>query len=246
MYNEIRKIYFSDLIEKLNSFGLQVTTQTGVATAFDGTKLNFTNIIATYKPEDKSRILLCAHWDTRPFADQDKIQPNTPILGANDGGSGVGVLLEIARLLQSGDLKKGIDIIFFDVEDYGKSQVNDSYCLGSQYWSKNKHIKNYQPQFGILLDMVGAKNATFTMEGYSMMYAPHIVKRIWKNAAQIGYSDYFLFKRTSPMIDDHYYINQLGGIPCIDIIQHDPSTLSGFGAYWHTHDDNMSIISKIK
>jgi len=232
------------LIKKLQSYGLKVTVQNGVANAFDGTKLNFTNIIAAYKPEEKSRILLCAHWDTRPFADQDKNQPNMPILGANDGGSGVGVLLEIARLLQTGELNKGIDIILFDAEDYGKSQVKDSYCLGSQYWSMNKHIKNYQPKFGILLDMVGAKNATFTMEGYSMMYAPHVVKNVWKSAAQIGYSDYFLFKRTSPMIDDHYYLNQIGEIPCIDIIQHDPSTITGFGAFWHTHDDNMTIISK--
>ena len=218
------------LEEKLKSFGLEVSTQSGIATAYDGTKLKFKNIIASYKPQEKSRILLCAHWDTRPFADQDKINPNTPILGANDGGSGVGVLLEIARLLQEGNLLTGIDIILFDAEDYGKSQVENSYCLGSQYWSKNKHVKNYQPKYGILLDMVGAKNATFTMEGYSMMYAPHIVKSVWKTAAKLGYSDYFIFKRTSPMIDDHYYLNQLGGVPCIDIIQHDPSTLSGFGS----------------
>lgn len=232
------------LEEKLRSYGLEVTTQTGQVRAYNGTKLNFKNIIASRNPLEKTRILLCAHWDTRPIADQDKNSPNTPFLGANDGGSGVAVLLEIARLLQSGNLKLGIDILLFDVEDYGNSQVEDSYCLGSQYWSKNKHVKNYHPKYGILLDMVGAKNATFAMEGYSMMYAPHIVKSVWKTAAQIGYSHHFIFNRTNPMIDDHYYVNRLGGIPCIDIIQHDATTISGFGPYWHTHDDNMTIISK--
>lgn len=232
------------LEEKLMSYGLNVITQTGQVSAYNGVKLNFKNIIASYNPLEKTRIMLCAHWDTRPYADQDKKNPNTPNLGANDGGSGVGVLLEIARLLQFSNLKLGIDILLFDVEDYGKSQVEDSYCLGSQYWSKNKHVKNYHPKYGILLDMVGAENATFTMEGYSMMYAPHIVKSIWKTAAKIGYSHHFIFKRTNPMIDDHYYVNHIGGIPCIDIIQHDASTISGFGQFWHTHDDDMTIISK--
>jgi len=229
---------------KLRSFGLDVTSQKGVADGWDGAKLKFENITGSINPEAKTKILLFSHWDTRPFADQEELVKTHQFDGANDGASSVAVLLEFARLMSITRPNIGVDIIFFDIEDYGNPKYTNSYCLGSQYWSRNLPSKNYYPKYGILLDMVGAKNAVFAMEGYSMQYAPHIVNRIWKKAAASGYSDYFKFKRISAKTDDHLYVNSIAEIPCVDIIQYDPTTTSGFGAYWHTTKDNMDIIDK--
>lgn len=238
------------LAAKLRSFNMDVTIQEGEVIAFDNNVLKLKNIIAAYKPELDKRILLFAHWDTRPFADKDTKDQNKPIDGANDGGSGVGVLLEIARQLSLVPPGIGIDIILFDAEDYGQPEgtmmqrKQDTWCLGSQFWSKNPHRENYSARYGILLDMVGAKNATFTMEGTSMQYAPFVVKKVWGAAENLGYSGYFINKKTDGITDDHYYVNTIAGIPSIDIIQHDPSTRDSFGTYHHTHRDNMDIIDK--
>ena len=238
------------LIEKLQSYGLKVTAQNGVANAFDGTKLNFTNIIAAYRPEEKSRILLCAHWDTRPFADQDKNQPNMPILGANDGGSGVGVLLEIARQFSIKNPTIGVDIILFDAEDYGQPEnsgfpiMQNSWCLGSQYWSNNPHKASYFARYGILLDMVGAENATFRHEEISFYYGSTILQKVWRKASRLGFGNYFVFENAKQIMDDHYYVNTITGIPTIDIIEYDPSTKSNFNKHWHTHKDDMDNIDK--
>ncbi len=169
--------------------------------------------------------------------------------GANDGGSGVGILLEIARQLRISPASVGIDIILFDGEDYGAPKNagfigSDDWALGSQYWSRYPHVTAYGARFGILLDMVGAENAVFTMEGTSMHYAPDIMQKVWRTAATIGYSDYFSTERSNAITDDHVYINQLRQIPTIDIIQHDQSTNSGFYQHWHTMKDNMKGISK--
>ncbi len=232
------------LIKKLNSYNLEVKTQKGELEAYNGTKLNFTNIITSVNPEAKNKIMLCAHWDTRPYADQEPLIKTNSFDGASDGGSGVGVLLEMARLMSKNKPRIGVDLIFFDIEDYGHANVPDSYCLGSQYWAKSPMQKNYYPKYGVLIDMVGAKNATFGMEGYSMQFAPHVVNKVWKIAAKAGFSDHFIFKRTNATIDDHYYVNTIANVPCIDIIQYDPTTKSGFGSYWHTTKDNMDIIDK--
>lgn len=231
------------LKRKFRSFGLEVSSQVGVVVGWDKVKLNFENITASINPEATTRVLLFSHWDTRPFADQEVLLKKEPLDGASDGASGVAVLLEMARLMAETKPNIGVDIVLFDVEDYGKPGVNNSYCLGAQYWAKNLP-KNYFPKFGVLLDMVGAKGAKFAMEGYSMEFAPHIVNRVWKKAAHSGYSSYFIFKRINPMTDDHYYVNRIAGIPCIDIIHTDASTPSGFGSYWHTTKDNMDIIDR--
>lgn len=236
------------LTAKLKSYKADVIVQQGEAKAFDGKVLKMKNIIAQWSPEKQNRIMLCAHWDTRPFADQDKTDINKPIDGANDGGSGVGVLLEIARQLSILQPNIGIDIILFDAEDYGqpeggiqKEQAH-TYCLGSQYWASNLHKEGYLPRFAVLLDMVGASNATFTMEGVSMEYAPFAVKKVWDSAAKSGYSSYFLYEKTNPITDDHYYINTIAEIPAIDIIQYDPATKYHFAPVWHTHRDNLENI----
>lgn len=238
------------LIEKMNEFADTVYIQKADLKAFDGTMLKSTNIIGSFNDNAEKRILLAAHWDTRPFADQDSERTNEPILGANDGASGVGVLLEIARLLSEQNVSVGVDIIFFDSEDYGQPSfsnlpyVPDSYCLGSQYWAANPHKKNYSADFGILLDMVGAENAIFTHEGTSVFYAKNYLNRVWNIAKAIGYSNYFSFQETTPITDDHLYINKIIGIPTIDVIQYEKTSKSGFGHYWHTHNDDMSIIDK--
>lgn len=237
------------LEEQLNNFGAKVTVQKGNVKRYDDVLLPMYNIVGSYNPTAAKRLLLCAHWDTRHVADQDDERKKEPIDGANDGGSGVGVLLEIARQLQIKSPETGIDIIFFDVEDQGqpdyvKPSKQDTYCLGSQYWSKNPHTPNYKAQNGILLDMVGAKDATFTLEGTSMYYAPKFMRAVWDKAIALNHSQYFLYQRTDPIIDDHYYINDIANIPTIDIIQYDYTTRSNFGRYWHTHDDSMDIIDK--
>ncbi len=204
------------------------------------------NVIGSFNPSAKNRVLLCAHWDTRPVADQDDERKDEPIPGANDGGSGTAVLLEIAKQLKAKPVKQiGVDIVLFDVEDYGDSGVADSYCLGSQYWSRNPHIPGYKANFGILLDMVGAKGSVFLQEANSISYARNIVKDVWNIGHALGYSSFFLKERTGAVTDDHLYVNRIAKIPTIDIIQYDPNIFSkGFGDYWHTHEDDISIIDR--
>jgi hypothetical protein len=237
------------LVKKLQAYTENVIIQEATVIAYNGKKLPMYNIVATFNPEAKRRILLAAHWDTRPYADQDIERIKEPILGANDGASGVGVLIEIARQLSLNPISEGVDIILFDVEDYGEPDFEeynkrDTYCLGSQYWAKTPHIKGYTAEAGILLDMVGAKNAVFTLEGTSMRYAPKLMRDVWNVAIKLGHSRYFSFERTDPILDDHYYVNELARIPMIDIIHHERSTGHGFPSHWHTHDDNMDVIDK--
>ncbi len=237
------------IISKLEGYGWSVQTQEFQIKTYDGLTWDLTNIIASYNPTATKRILLAAHWDTRRIADKDTERLNEPIDGANDGGSGVGVLMEIARTIASQDLKPdvGIDIIFFDGEDDGEpdkaSTTNNSqiwWCHGSQYWSKNRHIPNYSAYYGILVDLVGAKNAKFYREGYSRQYASGIVTKVWGNAAKIGHSDFFIQKDAPEILDDHAFVNAIAGIPMIDIIEFSPDY--GFGHYHHTHKDNMDLI----
>lgn len=228
----------------LERFGAEVHVQTTQLITAEQKSVPCYNIIGSYNKSAKNRILLAAHWDTRPWADQDSENRQQPILGANDGGSGVGVLLEIARQIQKDNIDLGIDIIFFDVEDSGLNNVRDSYCLGSQYWGKNLHEKDYYAQNGILLDMVGAAGAKFGLEGHSMKINPDLMNKLWEVGHKLGHKKHFVHKATPPIIDDHFYVYKNTRIPMIDIIQNDPTTMTGFGSYWHTHDDNMEIISK--
>jgi len=241
-------------ISTFKNYGALVTVQEFSATTYDNQKLNLRNIIASFYPEKNKRILLAAHWDTRPFADKDLEKPNAPFDGANDGASGVGVLLEIARVIKlDTTLRVGVDIILFDGEDWGEKNgeqnthrlpngLQEWWCLGSQHWSKNKHKPNYSAYYGILLDMVGGKNAQFAREGYSMEYAPSVVDKIWMTASRLGYAHIFLNVKEGTITDDHRFVNEIAKIPMVNIISYDPST--GFGDFHHTRKDNMEIISK--
>ena len=216
---------------------------------YDGRGIDGKNIIAAFNPEAKKRILLAAHWDSRPFADHDpdKNNWNTPIDGANDGASGVGVLMEIARILNDNPVNIGVDIILFDLEDYGAPyflnlMTNDDWALGSQYWAKNPHIYNYRAYFGILLDMVGASNAKFPKEYYSQQFAPALSNDVWKIARELGYDEYFTNELGHPINDDHIYVNAIAKIPMIDIIHLENNSESSFYPYWHTVKDNIEQI----
>lgn len=240
------------LSQTLKRFGAEVIEQRAVLTAFNGDKLNAVNIIGSFNPESSNRVLLFAHWDSRPWADNDPDPANhkTPVMAANDGASGVGVLLEMARQISIQKPEIGVDIIFFDAEDYGAPQnysgaSEDAWCLGSQYWANNPHKAGYTAEFGILLDMVGAPNATFYKEDFSMYYAAGIVEKVWSTAATLGFSNYFRDEKTGAITDDHVYINKIAGIPSIDIIQYrNEGQNSGFGHYWHTVNDTMENIDK--
>lgn len=232
--------------DKFKSYTENVTVQTGQVRAYDGTILNIKNIIASFGKETNNRILICTHWDSRPFADKDSDPKNhkKPVPAANDGASGVGVIIELARQLHEKLPEVSVDLIALDAEDYGNYSDEDSWGLGSQYWAKNPHKKNYTAKYGILLDMVGAKNAVFTMEATSMHYAPDVMRKVWDIAAHAGYSNYFTESETGPITDDHEYINKFLKIPTIDIIHYDPAIPTGFFEYWHTTKDDMKVIDK--
>jgi len=240
------------LSSTLKRFGAEVIEQKVNLTAFNGTVLRSINIIGSYNPKAETRVLLFAHWDSRPWADHDPIPANRskPVMGANDGASGVGVLLEMARQFQIQQPTIGVDIIFFDAEDYGATEgfssenSEDTWCLGSQYWAKNPHVNAYSAKYGILLDMVGGKNATFLREQISEYYAMDVVNKVWSQASSLGFGQYFLDQKGGAITDDHLYVNKIIGIPSIDIIHYDGTSGSGFVSYWHTVDDTMKNIDK--
>ena len=241
------------IVTKFTDYGMTVTEQHATLTGYDGTPLRSTNIIASYNPDAQDRILLCAHWDSRPWADNDPDPANhhTPVLAANDGASGVAVMLEIARLI-SGDksLSLGLDFICFDAEDYGTPQWSttpdpgNTWALGSQHWAASvpkEKAKNYR--FGILLDMVGGQGAQFYQEQMSLYYARNIVEKVWRAAQVVGFGSLFPTSEGGGITDDHIPVNRVAKIPCIDIIPHYPDCeQSSFGPTWHTIHDDMDHI----
>lgn len=217
------------LLDKLNRYSKLVKVQEFVyRDVTENKQLELTNIIASFYPERKQRMLLCAHWDTRPFADKDPDSSlrERPILGANDGASGVAVLLQMARIISQKRPEWGVDIVLFDGEDYGREGELEKYCLGSKYFAKNKG--GYRPEFGILLDMIGDKDLNIYKEEYSTRYAKETIDLVWRAAKKLRigcFNDstkYFMY-------DDHIPLLQVG-IPCIDLIDFDYP-------YWHTTQD---------
>ena len=228
------------LISTLKESCDTVMVQTGtVQTATEGS-LGIKNIIGIINPEASQRLLLLAHWDTRPWADNDPNPDNhdKPVMGANDGASGVAVLLQLARQLKANGTNLGIDIVLVDAEDMGENDNEESWGLGTQFWAQHPHVAGYKPLFGILLDMVGAEDATFTREYYSMQFANGFVDLVWKNAA----GSHFINAQGGAVIDDHVFINR-AGIPCVDIIDIRSDSPTGFCPEWHTVDDTIGNIS---
>ncbi len=221
----------------------EVKVRGGNMNTFDGKIWRIDNVIATFNPQAKTRILLAAHYDSRPFADKDLKPENRtkPCPGVNDGASGVGVLMEIARHLKEKSPEVGIDIILFDLEDYGDNGDQYSWCLGAVDWSNNPHVANYKAKFGILLDMVGAKDAVFPKEGLSRKNAPDVVRTIWSTADHLGYGNYFIDSNCEDMTDDHSPINTIARIPCVDIIHYNFATNEFFEHHHKTTDDINTI-----
>ncbi len=242
------------IISKFKAFGMTVTPQKATLAGYDGTKLASTNIIASYKPELTTRILICAHWDSRPWADNDPDKKNhkKPVMAANDGASGVAVMMEMARIINHDKkLNIGVDFICLDAEDWGTPQWSneqddgDSWALGAQYWASNPHKKGYEARYGILLDMVGGQGAQFYQEGMSKQFAQTIVDKVWNAASAIGYGSYFPTGEGGMITDDHIPINKKANIPTIDIIPYYPDCKqSSFGPTWHTVSDDMAHIDK--
>lgn len=242
------------LVGQFKEYGATVTEQDFMAKVYWGEELPSKNIMAQFNPTAKKRILFAAHWDSRFAGDKDIERTDQPIDGADDGGSGVAVLLEIARQLQANPIAAedlGIDLLLFDAEDQGKDgdgseDTSLTWCLGSQYWGKNVVPSGYSAKYGILLDMVGSKNPRFGLEGYSMRFNPNLVSKVWRLAQGMGYSNYFVNENLGGVTDDHYFVSTYAGIPMIDIINKPTGSgeRAGFGTYHHTHDDNMDIISK--
>lgn len=237
----------SFLENKLKGLGLDVEIQKFESEAFDGKKLKGTNIIGFVHPEMEKRVALFSHWDSRPFCDND-VEENwrKSVMGANDGASGVAVLIEIARqLVLKGD-SLGVDIVFLDLEDYGQpsfetKEKKDTWCLGSQYLSWNPYYKT-KPKYGILLDMVGGENPYFGYDMISSRFAEDYLRKIWSIANSLGYSSSFVPKLSGSIIDDHYYINTVAAIPTVDIIDFEQNR--GFPKTWHTTKDTPENIKK--
>ena len=256
---------------KFRQYGFIVSLQQADLRGYDGTLLRSTNIIArsasvgspggSGSPASAGspgasapRILLCAHWDSRPWADNDPDSANwrKPVMAANDGASGVAVMLEVARLLQQHDSARvAVDFVCFDAEDWGipqwaKESDGDSWALGAQHWAAHPEpLRPADYQYGILLDMVGGQGARFYQEGYSMRYARSILNKVWQAAAVAGYGSFFPSQEQGWITDDHVPVNETAGIPCIDIINHYPDCeASNFGPTWHTVSDDMQHIDR--
>ena len=257
----------------LERFGATVEIQTGEVMRYDGEWQHVANICA-YLPADSAyqgekTVLLCAHYDSRPWADQEEDYSHrmSPIPGANDGASGVGVLMEVARQWQNlSERKRPVEIVLFDCEDMGTPQFytgkqrEHTWCLGAQLWarmlvesrkskveSRESKVESRESKavyaFGILLDMVGDPNASFPREYYSEQYAGKYVEKIWRTAEQLGYGHRFVSTRSYPITDDHYYVNTIAKIPCVDIIHYVPGSETGFAWWWHTHSDDMRNVN---
>lgn len=245
------------LHSQLARFGAQVQNQYGTMTNYAGEEQPLRNIVAFFEGSTANAILLCAHWDSRPWSDEEPLYEDrfTPVIGANDGASGVGVILEILRQLSlrktQGKFTPSVQIVFFDCEDMGTpthytgKERPDTWCLGSQYWAKEYKTQNskFKIQYGILLDMVGDPSATFPREYFSVNYAGNYVEQLWRTASRLGYGRYFVNQTAYPITDDHYYVNTIANIPCVDIIDYKPQNGTGFAEWWHTQHDDMRNIN---
>lgn len=214
-----------------------VEVQSFDAQGSKGEKLRLANVIARFNPKARDRILLLAHWDTRPTADNepDTAKRKQPILGANDGASGVAVLMQLADVLKRHSPPLGVDLLFTDGEDY-----TDAMYLGSEYFAA--HLPpGYKPLYGILVDMVGDQSPVFPIEPTSQQAAPEVVERVWRTAEELGLSQYFPRSPGIPVDDDHVPLNR-AGIRTIDIIDFD---YGPGNAYWHTLGDTVEHTSPV-
>ncbi|MEK6570605.1 MAG: M28 family peptidase, partial [Bacteroidota bacterium] len=205
------------LVGELQRFADAVNRQEFSHSGYRGERINLTNIIASFNLTAQNRVLLVAHWDTRPYADEDRDvkKREKPILGANDGASGVAVLLQLARMMKQIPPPIGVDIVFFDGEDFGRKNDFTNYLLGSKYFASHK-APTFNPQYGVLLDMIGDAQLEIPKEQNSLRYAPEVVEYVWSTAERLGLRE-FVPNTGSEILDDHIPLNE-AGIKTIDLI----------------------------
>jgi len=243
------------IVAKFTAFGASVEEQRTTLKGYDGTEYACRNITAHVNPELADRVVFGAHYDSRLWADNDPDPANhrKPVMAANDGASGVAVMLEMARAISSMPLSVGVDFVCFDLEDQGTPQwAHDDatdeeneggfWCLGSQFWAEQAVAAGYQPRYGIVLDMVGGKDASFAMEGYSKQVAVTLVDMVWHLAIQLGYDRFFPLREGGYLTDDHIPLNVTAHIPTIDIVPYCTDARSNFGDTWHTVNDTPENI----
>lgn len=250
--SEAAKLCRQYLISQFQRMGATVEEQQANVTLWDGSERPACNIIARLNPGNQDRILICSHWDSRPWADNDEDEKNhhTPVPAANDGASGVAMMMEICRLLQQKPVKTGIDFVCFDAEDMGTPQwaeteesTSDTWCLGSRFWAERAREEGYRARYGILLDMVGGRGSVFPAEKVSQEYAQPVASLMIRLGNQLGYGHYFPLNREGGyLMDDHVNVNRIARIPCIDIVPYFTDGPSSFGPTWHTVNDTPENI----
>ncbi len=234
-----------------------VTVQSWTQTTQNGTQLPLRNILARFNPTATDRVLYLTHWDTRPTADEDLNlgARASSFPAANDGASGVGLFVALGDLLKKTPPSVGVDLLFVDGEDWGNfnpdtAGVFHDALFGSQYFANHLPSANYKPLFGVLFDMIGDKDLQIYQEPNSVQAAPEVVNRVWRTAADLGYSKYFIAEPGTQMTDDHVPLIQKG-LRVIDVIDwqfgplpavHDGSTPSN-PSYHHTTQDTFDKIS---
>jgi glutaminyl-peptide cyclotransferase len=230
------------MVARLDSTGIAVQTDTFTHVTAKGVTLHLTNVLARARPEATRRILFLTHWDTRPISDnaKDPAVRNTPIPGANDGGSGTAILLEMAGLLMKTPPPMGVDLLLVDGEDYGEAAAGDMF-LGAEQYAKTLPKKGEpgRPIYGVLLDMVGDVDPSFPVEPTSMQYAQPVVSKVWGAARRLGYAKYFPETAGQAMDDDHIPLLR-AGLPTVDVI--DFSYGPG-NSWWHTPEDTPAHVS---
>jgi len=220
---------------------LKSTADTVIVQAFThvtrhGDTLHLRNFLARFHPQATERVLYLAHWDTRPHADQSANlgAQRMPVTGANDGASGVALLLGVADALKAKPPASGVDLLFDDGEDYGDFADTNDVLIGSRYFAAHQP-PGYPPLFAVLFDMIGDKNLDIYYEGNSEIAAPEVVDRVWRTASDLGYRQYFLPGVKHTLIDDHVPL-QHAGIHAIDVVDFDYP-------YWHTTEDTVDKVS---
>ena len=229
------------IVAQMKARGAMVIEQRWTHTAKDGRRLPLRNILARFNPEMKERVLYLTHWDTRPTADNeaDPALQLTPIAGANDGGSGVGLFVALADALQKQPSRYGVDLLFVDGEDYGDFGRPVDVLLGSLYFAKNLPDPGYQPLFGVLFDMIGDADLRIAVEDNSAQRAPAVVERVWSKAEAMGRGNVFVRRSAGPITDDHIPLLDVG-LKVINVIDLDYGPGNSFH---HTLQDTMDKLS---
>ena len=236
------------IVRQMNHWCDTVYVQDFHTDLWDGTPATGCNIVGSLRPKAAQRVVLAAHWDSRLWADHDPdpSKHHSAVPGANDGASGAAMLMELARIMHTMPPSVGVDFVFFDLEDQGipewaSTYEDNTWCKGSQYWAKHRHVPYYTAAYGILFDMVATFNPRYTQEEVSRTFAPGLTRRLWRAAASIGYGHIFISQPTAPILDDHLYVNQIADIPMVDIVQN--SATESFFPHWHTTTDDLDHVS---